>query len=157
MRARLDAALASISNNVEHPHQLDDAGRCAIQVPLPAGLVDGLDVVDVTVRLSGSNMAGATVSLIAPLASLTEDQLSAEFATSLLRRQFFAIQTDGASFAISDREDVLVAIYHWLPEEITSEEFAHVFGRFVGAAVLLHGEAVTAAAQGAPILPLMSN
>ena len=157
MRTQLDAALTSISGDSDHPHRLDDAGRCAIQVPIPPGLVDRLDAVEVTVRLSGSSASGAMVSLIAPLASLTKDELSAEFATSLLRRQFCAAQTDGASYAISDREDVLVAIYHWLPDEITPAEFTHVFGRFVGAAVLLHGEAVRAAALGAPIEPFRSS
>jgi hypothetical protein len=156
MRDQLDAALAFISRDPHKPHRLD-GDRCSIQVPLPPGLVEGLDVVEVTVRLSGGDPSGGIISFISPLASLTEDQLSGEFATALLRRQFFATQTDGASFAIADREDVLVAIHHWMPDQITPAEFTHVFGRFVSAAVRLHGEAMTAAAQGAPIQPVTTD
>jgi hypothetical protein len=156
MRDELDAALAFISRDPDEPHQLD-GDRCTIQVPLPPGLVEGLDAVEVTVRLSGGGASGEIVSLISPLASMTEEELSGTFATSLLRRQFFATQTDGASFAIADREDVLVAIHHWMPDRITPTAFTHVFGRFVSAAVRLHGEAMTAAAQGAPIQPFTTS
>lgn len=156
MRDELNAALASISRHPEHPHRLD-GDSCSIRVPLPPGLVDGLDAVEVTVRLSGQPASGAIVSLIAPLASLTGNGLTAEFAGSLLRRQFFGTQTDGACFALADREDVLVAIHHWLPDQITPEGFSVLFGRFVGAAVLLYGEVRVAAAQGAPIQPFTTS
>jgi hypothetical protein len=152
VREALDAALATMSRDVETPYRLDDDGRCQIRVPLPAGIVDGLAVLDVTVSLGGE-----IVSFVSPLAAMIGARDAGDFAVALLRRQFFGAQTDGAAFAIADREDVLVAVYHWYPVALTSEALAHVFGRFVGAVVHLHGEVVRAAGQGAPIEPFAAG
>jgi hypothetical protein len=149
-RDALDAALAEASNDPDDPHRLTD-GECTLGVPLPAGLVDGLDEVVLTVRLSGD-----IVSFTTPLASVTDGGEFGEVATALLRRQFFAAQTEGASFALADREDVVVATYHWMPEAITTDGFSGVFSRFVSAALHLRGELAHMASQGAPLAMLDS-
>ena len=141
----LNAALAEASVDAEQPYRLED-GECEIVVPLPAGLVDGLAELVVTVRLSDD-----IVSFISPLATLTEDEIPADAATALLRRQFFAQQTDGAGFALADREDVLVAQYHWIPTELTPDAFAAIFGRFVSAAIRLRDEVIRMTSMGAPL------
>ena len=141
----LNAALAAASSNTVRPHRLE-RGECTIAVPLPPGLIEGLAEVAVTVRLTGD-----IVSFIAPLAAVTEDELPAEVGTALLRRQFYAQQTDGAGFAVSDREDVLVAQYHWIPIDLTPDAFAAIFGRFVTAALRLRDEVIRMAAFGAPL------
>ncbi len=140
----LNAALAAASDNADQPYRLD-AGECAVTVPLPAGLIDDLDELVVTVRLSGD-----IVSFISPLASMTEPDVPADAATALLRRQFFALQTDGAGFAVADREDVLVAQYHWIPIELTPDAFSTIFARFVSAALRLRDEVVRMVSLGAP-------
>lgn len=140
----LNAALAAASNDEDQPYRLEQ-GECRISVPLPPGLVDDLDELVVTVRLSGE-----IVSFISPLAALTEPELPADAATALLRRQFFSQQTDGAGFAIADREDVLVAQYHWIPTDLTPEAFSDIFGRFVTAALRLRDEVTRMAGFGAP-------
>ena len=158
MRAQLDRALATASRNLDDPYRLVD-DQCEIRVPLPAGLIDGLEALDVTVRYADAG-AAPVISFISPLAALDEepdDGAAGGFAMTLLRRQFFPTQTEGASFAIADREDVLVAIHHWLPAEVTDDEFARMFSRFVSAALLLRGEVVTAAEQGAPITPFTTD
>ncbi|HRE02300.1 MAG TPA: type III secretion system chaperone [Ilumatobacteraceae bacterium] len=140
----LNAALAAASNNPKKPYQLDK-GQCTITMPLPAGLADGLDELTVTVRLIGE-----IVSFVSPLAHVTEPEIPADAATALLRRQFFAQQTDGAGFALADREDVLVAQYHWIPTGLTVDAFAAIFGRFVAATLRLRDEVAIMSAQGAP-------
>lgn len=140
----LNAALAAVSADPDRPYQLD-AGECVISVPMPAGVVDGLDELEVTVRLSGD-----IVSFISPLASLTAPEVPADAATALLRRQFFAQQTDGAGFALADREDVLVAQYHWIPTELSVDAFSTIFGRFVSATLVLRDEVTRMASLGAP-------
>ncbi|MFT5978633.1 MAG: hypothetical protein ACI83Y_001228 [Candidatus Azotimanducaceae bacterium] len=147
----LDLALAAASRDSSEPYRLDE-GRCTISVPLPPGLIEGLEALEVGVRLSGD-----IVSFTSPLASLTEGALPSEVATALLRRQFFASQTEGSSFALADREDVLVAQYHWMPTVITPEEFSAIFGRFVSSAMRLRDEVTNMAAQGAPIQVLSSS
>ena len=140
----LNAALAVASNNADQPLRLQ-GDECAITVPMPPGLVDGLDELVITVRISAD-----IVSFISPLAALTEPEVSADSATALLRRQFFSLQTDGAGFAIADREDVLVAQYHWIPIELTPEAFSIIVGRFVSATLRLRDEIVRMASLGAP-------
>lgn len=140
----LNAALAAASADAEEPYRLHD-GECEIAVPLPAGLVDGLDQLVVTVSANGD-----IVSFVSPLASLTEPDVPADAATALLRRQFFAVQTDGAGFAVADRDDVLVAQYHWIPIDLTPDAFATIFGRFVSAALRLRDEVSRMASLGAP-------
>ena len=140
----LNAALAAASRNAERPYRLE-GGECNIAVPMPPGLIDGLEEVVVTVRLSGD-----IVSFISPLAALTEPELPAAAADALLRRQFSALQTDGAGFAVADREDVLVAQYHWIPIEVTDAAFATILGRFVAATVRLRDEVIRMASLGAP-------
>ena len=140
----LNAALAAASADADEAYRLHD-GECEIPVPLPAGLVEGLDELVVTIRVSGD-----IVSFITPLAALTEPDVTADAATALLRRQFFAQQTDGAGFAVADREDVLVAQYHWIPIDLTPEAFTSIFGRFVSAALRLRDEVSRMASLGAP-------
>lgn len=140
----LDVALAAASADPGRPHRLDN-GHCTLSVPMPPGVVDGLSELSVTVRLNGE-----IVTFFSPLASLTETEVPADAATALLRRQFFAQQTDGAGFAIADRDDILVAQYHWIPIEVTPDGFAEIFGRFVAAVLRLRDEVVSMAAQGAP-------
>jgi hypothetical protein len=147
----LNLALAAASRDSSEPYRLDD-GRCTISVPLPPGLVEGLNALDVGVRLTGD-----IVSFTSPLASLTEEVLPADVATALLRRQFFASQTEGASFAVADREDVLVAQYHWMPTAITPDEFSAIFARFISSAMRLRDEVTHMAGQGAPIRVLSSS
>jgi hypothetical protein len=142
--AALNAALAAASNNADRPLRLE-RGECAITVPMPPGLVDGLDELIVTVRLSAD-----IVSFISPLATLTAPEVPADAATALLRRQFFSVQTDGVGFAIADREDVLVAQYHWIPIELTPDAFSTIFGRFVAATLRLRDEVTRMATMGAP-------
>jgi hypothetical protein len=144
----LDAALAAASSNTDDPLRLEN-GECTIEVPLPPGLVDDLDELVVTVRLSTD-----IVSFISPLATLTEPDVPADAATALLRRQFFALQTDGVGFAVADREDVLVAQYHWIPIDLTPDAFSTIFGRFITATVRLRDEIVRMASLGAPFDPL---
>ncbi len=141
----LNAALAAASSNVDRPYRLE-RGECAITVPMPSGLIDGLDELVVTVRLSGD-----IVSFISPLAALTMPDLPGATATALLRRQFFSLQTDGAGFAIADREDVLVAQYHWMPIELSPEAFSTIFGRFVTATLRLRDEVIRMVSMGAPL------
>jgi hypothetical protein len=140
----LNAALAAASSNPDRPYRLEQ-GQCAITVPLPPGLVDDLDELVVTVRSSAD-----IVSFISPLAALTAPEVPAEPATALLRRQFFSLQTDGAGFALADREDVLVAQYHWIPIELTPDAFSIIFGRFVSATLRLREEVIRMASLGAP-------
>ena len=140
----LNAALAAASSDADRPYRLD-RGECVITVPMPAGLVDGLAELIVTVRLSAD-----IVSFISPLAAVTEPEIPADTATALFRRQFFSTQTDGAGFALSDREDVLVAQYHWIPTELTPEAFSTVFGRFVSATIRLRDDIIRMATLGAP-------
>lgn len=147
----LDAALAAASADADQPYRLDD-GRCTMSVPMPAGLVEGLDELTVTVRLSGD-----IVSFVSPLAALTADEVPGDAATALLRRQFFSLQTDGAGFAIADRDDVLVAQYHWIPISLTPAAFATIFERFVAAALRLRDEVAVMAQQGAPFDVLRSD
>jgi hypothetical protein len=140
----LNAALAVASNDEEHPLRLDN-GECTITVPVPPGLIDGLDELVVTVR------AGADiVSFISPLAALTEPDVPGDAATALLRRQFSALQTDGIGFAVADREDVLVAQYHWIPIDLTPDAFATIFGRFVSATFRQRDEIIRMSSLGAP-------
>ena len=141
----LDAALAAASSNADQPYRLD-GGECTMIVPLPAGLIDGLDELAVTVRLSAG-----IVSFLSPLASMETPERPDDTATALLRRQFSAVQTDGVGFAVADREDVLVAQYHWIPTGLTPEAFATVFGRFVPAAIRLRDEVIRMASLGAPL------
>lgn len=140
----LNAALAVASLDAERPYRLE-GGECAVTVPLPPGLIDGLEELVVTIRLSRD-----IVSFVSPLAALTEPDVPAAVATALLRRQFFALQTDGAGFAVADREDVLVAQYHWIPTELTPDAFSAIFGRFVSAVMLLRDEVIRMASLGAP-------
>jgi hypothetical protein len=140
----LNVALAAMSSNADRPHRLE-RGECSITVPMPPGLVDGLDELVVTVRLSAD-----IVSFISPLAAMTAPEVPAATATALLRRQFFSLQTDGAGFALADREDVLVAQYHWIPIELTPHAFSTIFGRFVSAALRLRDEVIRMASLGAP-------
>ena len=140
----LNAALAAASSNADRAYRLE-RGECAITVPLPLGLVDDLDELVVTVRLSAD-----IVSFISPLAAMTAPEMPADVATALLRRQFFSLQTDGAGFALSDREDVLVAQYHWIPIDLTPDAFATIFGRFVSATLRLRDEVIRMASLGAP-------
>jgi len=147
----LNRALAAVSSDTAHPYRLEEH-QCSISVPLPAGLIDDLSVLVVTVRLTRD-----IVSFISPLASLTQAELPSDLATALLRRQFFASHTEGASFALADREDVLVALYHWMPVDITADGFSAIFGRFVSAALRLRDEVVHMAGQGAPLHVLRSQ
>lgn len=140
----LNAALAAASNNTDRPYRLE-RGECAITVPIPPGLVDDLDELVVTVRLSAD-----IVSFISPLAAMTEPEMPADAATALLRRQFFSLQTNGAGFALADREDILVAQYHWIPIELTPHAFSTIFTRFVSATLHLRDEVIRMASLGAP-------
>jgi hypothetical protein len=140
----LNAALAAASSNAEQPYRLEN-GACTITVPMPPGLVDDLEELVVTVRSSAD-----IVSFISPLATLTAPEIPAGPATALLRRQFFSLQTDGAGFAVADREDVLVAQYHWIPIELTPDSFSTILGRFVSATLRLRDEVVRMASLGAP-------
>lgn len=149
-RAALNAALAAASNDPDEPYSLD-GNECTLAVPLPPDLIDGLHELTVTIQLTGD-----IVSLISPLASMTRPELPAPVGTALLRRQFFPSQTEGASFAIADREDVLVAQYHWMPTTITLDEFSETFGRFVSSALRLRDELKHMEAQGAPLIVLDS-
>jgi hypothetical protein len=144
MHDALNAALAASSNNPDQPLRLE-GDECDITVPMPPGLVDDLDELSVTVRISGD-----IVSFISPLAALTEAEVPADSATALLRRQFFSLQTGGVGFAIADREDVLVAQYHWIPIELTPEAFSTIFSRFVSATLGLRDEITRMASFGAP-------
>ena len=144
IRDALDAALAASSSNPDKPLRLD-GDECDISVPMPPGLMDGVDQLSVTVRVSGD-----IVSFISPLAALTEPEVPADSATALLRRQFFSVQTDGVGFAIDDREDVLVAQYHWIPIDLTPEAFSTIFSRFVSATLRLRDEITRMASFGAP-------
>lgn len=144
LESALNAALAAASNGTDQQYRLD-GGECSITVPMPPGLIEGLDELVITVRLSAD-----IVSFLSPLAALAEDEVPAAAATALLRRQFFAQQTDGAGFAIADSEDVLVAQYHWIPIEITPDSFATILGRFVGATVRLRDEVIRMSSLGAP-------
>jgi hypothetical protein len=144
IRDALNAALAASSSNPDQPLRLD-GDECDITVPMPPGLIDGIDQLSVTVRISAD-----IVSFISPLAALTEPDVPADAATALLRRQFFSLQTDGVGFAIADREDVLVAQYHWIPIDLTPEAFSTIFSRFVSATLRLRDEITRMASLGAP-------
>lgn len=150
-KADLNAALAAASKDPHEPYSLD-GNECTLAVPLPPGVIAGLDELVVTIQLTGD-----IVSFISPLASMGQSELPAPVATALLRRQFFPSQTEGANFAIADREDVLVAQYHWMPTAITADEFSETFGRFVSSALRLRDELKHMSSQGAPLTVLDSS
>ncbi|HEY9652118.1 MAG TPA: hypothetical protein V6C95_15745, partial [Coleofasciculaceae cyanobacterium] len=46
---------------------------------------------------------------------------------------FYAEQVSGVSFAINAENDTLVAVYHWMLESISPQDFSSLFQGFVTA------------------------
>ena len=134
----VNAGLAALSGP-EAPSQLglDSSGRCTVPVPMPASLVE-LEggVLPVTVEGSGT---GRFFTLSSPIAAIN-GQPSSDFFRALLNRQFHADQVAGGSFAVGGAEDMLVAVYHWMLDSITPEEFVALFKNFISATLDLIDE-----------------
>ena len=78
-------------------------------------------------------------TLYSPLAAIT-GKPGRDFLRELLNRQFHADQVSGSSLAIGGAEDMLVAVYHWMLDSITPQEFVALFKNFVSATFDLIGE-----------------
>lgn len=148
----INAALGTMSRPAPSPKlALDDAGRCAIPVPMPRDIVDLADgVLMVNVEISGTRRF---FTLSTPIAAV-DQRTSSEFFRALLYRQFYADQVSGASFAIGGSEDVLVAVYHWALDSITTDEFASLFKTFISASLDLIDEVVAMARRERRVKPL---
>lgn len=147
LRDDLDAALRAASGDAARPYRLDADGRCDVDVPLPPGLVDGLERIVVTVLLDAD-----TVSFFSPLAGLSGAP-SAETAETMLRLHAKASRTDGATFAIAD-DDTVLAVHHWIAADVTESAFTAAFSQFVAGVVRLHGEVRHLVSRGAALAPL---
>lgn len=131
LKEDINAGLAAISSpNKPQELVLDDSGCCKIIVPLPpsvVSLVDGQLVVQV--KLS---QTGRFFTFLSPIRGIDE-KLSREFFKTLFYRQFYAEQVSGVSFAINGEDDTLVAVYHWMLESISPDDFSSLFQGFVTA------------------------
>ena len=138
LKEDLDLALKAMSNpDAPQNLELDESGRCNVPVLMPASLISLVEGrLMVTVELSGT---GHLFTLLTPLAAIN-GKPSSDFFTELFHKQFYADQVSGASLAIGGTEEVLVAVYHWMLDAITPDEFLSLFKNFVSASFDLIGE-----------------
>jgi hypothetical protein len=138
LKEDINAGLVAISSPNKPPELvLDNSGCCTILVPLPASvvsLVDGQLIVQV--KLSRT---GRFFTLLSPIGAIQE-KLNREFFKALFYRQFYADQVSGVSIAINAENDTLVAVYHWMLESISPQDFSSLFQGFVTATLDLLGE-----------------
>lgn len=131
LKEDINAGLAVISSpNNSQKLVLAHSGCCTIIVPLPASvvrLVDGQLIVKVKI-----SQTGRFFTLLSPI-GVIQEKLSREFLEALFYRQFYAEQVSGASFAINGEDDTLVAVYHWMLESISPDDFSSLFQEFVTA------------------------
>jgi len=127
----INAGLAALSEpNRPDKLVLDGSGRCNIKVFLPASVVKLKDSnLMIQVQISRT---GRFFSLLSPIGVLKGNP-SREFFAALFYRQFYADQVSGASLAINAEDHVVVAVYHWILESITPNDFSSLFQGFVAA------------------------
>lgn len=152
LKADLNVALEAMSNlDASEKLKLDESGRCTVPVLMPASLISLVEGrLMVTVELSGT---GHLFTLLTPLAAIN-GKPSSDFFITLFHRQFFADQVSGASLAIGGTEEVLVAVYHWMLDAITPEEFLSLFKKFVSASFDLIGEVGVLADEERGVTPI---
>ncbi len=151
LKEDLNLALEAMSN-LDAPQnlELDESGRCTLPVLMPASLISLVDGrLMVTVELSRT---GHLFTLSTPLAAFN-GQPSSDFFSALFHKQFYADQVSGASLAIGGTEEVLVAVYHWMLDAITPDEFLSLFKNFVSASFDLIGEVGGLAANERRVTP----
>ncbi|MBN2005978.1 MAG: type III secretion system chaperone [Anaerolineae bacterium] len=144
----INAGLALVSRSGASPLTLDASGWIGVPVPMPPAVIqlqNGQLVVEVQVAATGDFF-----KLTTPLA-VCKSTPGAPFLEALLQRQFTSDHVSGASFALAATgdADVLVAVYHWMLDTITPEQFKSLFKRFVAAAFDLIDE-VNAMVQREP-------
>ncbi len=133
LREDLNAALAALNPSPEAPKvELDESGRAVIPVPMPPTVIklaEGQLPVEVSLAKTG-----AFFTLSSPIAVL-KGTASRDFYEALLQRQFYADQVSAASFGIAlvGDQDVVLSLYHWMLDSITSEEFTSLFKHFISA------------------------
>lgn len=132
LHENINAGLALVSGSGASPLTLDKTGWCGVPVPMPSSVIqlqNGQLLVEVQVAATGDFF-----KLASPLA-VCKDTPGAPFLEALLRRQATSDHVSGASFAlaVTGDADVLTAVYHWMLDTITPEQFKSLFKRFVAA------------------------
>lgn len=103
-------------------NELESQGWALIQMPYPnASHALHDDELTVQVRIDSSE---SYFTLYSPLAILKEGDKGSIY-EHVLRRNFYAEQTDALSYAINDVQDndVLQAVYHWMSDSINADKF----------------------------------
>jgi len=103
-------------------NELDENGWALIQFPFPsAPHALHEDELTVQVRIDETD---SYFTLHSPLAILKEGDKGSIY-EHMLRRNFYAEQTDAMSYAINQvqEHDVLQAVYHWMQDSIDTDDF----------------------------------
>ncbi len=138
LREDINIGLKAISNpNSTNKLELDKDDNCFISIPLPPSVVKlADDKLMISVKISPSE---SFFSLLSPLA-IIKKTLSAEFLEALFYRQFYAEQVSGVSLSINAEQMTLVAVYHWMLDSITPDDFRLLFKKFISAVLELIDE-----------------
>ncbi len=149
----INAGLALVSRSETSPLTLDKSGWCGVPVPMPPSVIhlkDGQLLVEIQIAATGDFF-----KLSSPLATC-KDTPGAPFLEALLRRQFTSDHVSGASFALATTgdADVLTAVYHWMLDGITPEQFKSLFKRFVAATFDLIDEVNEMVRREAKVKPI---
>lgn len=145
--------LAALPRTYSINNDLDDNGWALITLPAPnAPHPLHEDELTIQVRIASN---GDYFSLYSPLAILKSSGDSA-LLEHLLRRNFYAEQTDGLTFAINDVQetDVVQAVYHWTTSTITPDQFTTLLEHVVKAVFTLLDEIDALAAKSKSLDPI---
>ncbi len=155
LKDNLNTGLGRVSSpGASEPFVLDENGICVLPVPMPPTLVrlaDNRLMVRVEMAPTGN-----LFSLMTPLAVVGKTA-STEFYKTLFYRQRRAEQVVGLSMALQsedEKQDILVATYHWMLDAITPEEFAELFKKFTFGALVLIQEIVEMARRESAVKSL---
>lgn len=133
--------------------QLDEKGRCSIIMrpktdeKLPQYLIPPIEVV--------LSPTGRYFTLTSPLAILKSEP-STGLCQWVMHRQFYAEHVSGLSIAIAlvGADDLLMAIYHWILETITPDQFSELYRKFLHAIILLTQEIQSISEKETAIIPV---
>jgi len=135
----LYTALKALPRRYSIQNELEENGWVLILMPYPnAPHPLHKDELSIQIRVASS---GRFFTLYSPLAIFTR-QPRTSILDHLLRRAFYADQTGGAGLAIMqvNDTDTVTAVYHWLFDNISPEQFQNLLDNFIAATFTLMKE-----------------
>jgi len=134
-------------------NELDSRGWVLIQMPMPSA-PHALHDDELTVQLQ-IDESESYFTLYSPLAILKDGDKGSIY-EHFMRRNFYAEQTDGLSFAINQVQDsdVLQAVYHWIRDSISPEDFKTLVETMMKGLFTMMDEVDTVASKSDLIEPI---